>query len=91
MGAVHLVPVTAEVTAEALLEVTVRLLLLGVVLVVLAVVLVVELLGVLAGLALGLLAVDEVGALGLGKTVDLTASETGEELLCEAVRDGLAC
>ena len=91
MEAVHLVPVTAEVTAEALLKVTVRLLLLGVVLVVLAVVLVVELLGILAGLALGLLAVDEVGALGLGKTVDLTASETGEELLCEAVRDGLAC
>ena len=90
MGAVHLVPVTAEVTAEALLEVTVRLLLLGVVLVVLAVVLVVELLGVLAGLALGLLAVDEVGALGLVKTVDLTASEAGEELLCEAVGNGLA-
>ena len=88
---VHLVVVTAEVTAEALLEVTVRLLLLGVVLVVLAVVLVVELLGVLAGLALGLLAVDEVGALGLGETVDLTTGETGEELLCEAVGDGLAC
>ena len=68
-----------------------RLLLLGVVLVVLAVVLIVELLGVLAGLALGLLAVDEVGALGLGKAVDLTTSEAGEELLCEAVRHGLAC
>lgn len=96
MEAVHLVPVaavvvTAEVTAEALLKVTVRLLLLGVVLVVLAVVLVVELLSVLAGLALGLLAVDEVGTLGLSKTVDLTAGEAGEELLCEAVRDGLAC
>ena len=91
MEAVHLVPVTTEVTAEALLEVSVGLLLLGVVLVVLAIVLVVELLGVLAGLALGLLAVDEVGTLGLGKAVDLTTGETGEELLCEAVRDGLAC
>jgi hypothetical protein len=90
MEAVHLVVVTTEVAAEALLEVTVRLLLLRVVLVVLAVVLVVELLGVLAGLALGLLAVNVVGTLGLGKAVDLTASEAGEEFLCEAVRDGLA-
>jgi hypothetical protein len=90
MGTVRLVVVTAEVAAEALLKVTVRLLILGVVLVVLAVVLVVELLGVLAGLALSLLAVNVVGTLGLGKTVDLAASEAGEELLCEAVRDGLA-
>ena len=66
------------------------LLLVRVVLVVLAVVLVVQLLGVLAGLALGLLAVNVVGTLGLGKAVDLTASEAGEEFLCEAVRDGLA-
>lgn len=67
-----------------------RFLLVGVVLVVLAVVLVVELLDVLPGLALGLLTVDEVGTLGLGETVNLTASEAGEELLGEAVRDGLA-
>ena len=91
MEALHLVPVTTEVATEALLKVTVGLLLLRVVLVVLAVVLVVELLCILAGLALGLLAVDEVGTLGLGKTVDLTTGETGEELLCEAVGDGLAC
>ena len=76
---------------EVVLHLTVRAVLVGVEVVVVAVVLVVELLGILAGLALGLLAVDVVGTLGLGKTVDLTASETGEELLCEAVRDGLAC
>jgi len=91
MQAIHLVSVTTEVAAEALLEVSVGLLLVGVVLVVLAVVLVVELLSVLASLTLGLLAVDEVGALGLGETVDLTTSEAGEELLREAVRYGLAC
>lgn len=95
MWVIHLVPVaavvvTAEVTAEALLKVAVGLLLVRVVLVVLAVVLVVELLSVLLGLTLGLLAVDEVGTLGLGKAVDLTASEAGEELLCEAVRHRLA-
>ena len=89
--AVHLVPVAAEVTAEALLKVAVRLLLLGVVLIELAVVLVVELLGLLAGVVLGLLAVDEVGALGLGETVDLAAGEAGEELLGEGVGNGLAC
>jgi hypothetical protein len=89
---VHLVVVVAtEVTAEALLKMAVRLLLVGVVLVVLAVLLVVELLGVLLGLALGLLAVDEIGALGLGKAVDLTTGEAGEELFCEAVGHGLAC
>lgn len=87
----HLVVVAAEVTTEALLEVAVGLLLVRVVLVVAAVVLVVELLSVLPSLTLGLLAVDEVGALGLGKAVDLTASEAGEELLCESVGDGLAC
>ena len=68
--------------------------LVGVVLVsavVVNVLLVVHLLGVLLGLALGLLAVDEVGALGLSETVDLTAGEAGEELLCEAVGNGLAC
>jgi hypothetical protein len=85
------VVITTEVTAEALLKVAVRLLLVGVVLVVLAVLLVVELLNVLLGVTLGLLAVDEVGALGLGKTVDLTTSEAGEELLGEAVRYRLAC
>jgi hypothetical protein len=76
------VVITTEVAAEALLKVAVRLLLVGVVLVVLA---------VLLGVTLGLLAVDEVGALGLGKTVDLTTSEAGEELLGEAVRYRLAC
>lgn len=88
----HLVVVAAAeaVTTEALLEVAVGLLLLRVVLVVATVVLVVELLGVLPSLTLGLLAVDEVGALGLGKAVDLAASETGEELLCESVGNGLA-
>ena len=85
------VVVAAEaVTAEALLEVAVRLLLLRVVLVVATVVLIVELLGVLPGLTLGLLTVDVVGALGLGETVDFTASEAGEELLGELVGDGLA-
>ena len=75
---------------EALLQVTVRLLLVRVVLVLAAVVLVVELLGVTPGVTLGLLAVDVVGALGLGETVDLTTGEASEEFLCEAVRDCLA-
>ena len=67
------------------------LLLVRVVLVLAAVVLVVKLLGVAPGVTLGLLAVNVVGTLGLGETVDLTASEASEELLGEAVRDGLAC
>lgn len=76
--------------AEALLQVTVRLLLVRVVLVLATVVLVVELLGVAPGVTLGLLAVNVVGTLGLGETVDLTASEASEELLGEAVRNSLA-
>jgi hypothetical protein len=76
--------------AEALLQVAVRLLLVRVVLVLAAVVLVVELLGVAPGVTLGLLAVDVVGALGLSKTINLTASEASKELLGESVRDSLA-
>jgi hypothetical protein len=76
--------------AEALLQVAVGLLLVGVVLVLVAVVLVVELLGVAPGVTLGLLAVDVVCALRLSETVDLTASEAGEELLGEAVGNSLA-
>jgi len=76
--------------AEALLQVAVGLLLVRVVLVLVTVVLVVELLGVAPGVTLGLLAVNVVGTLGLGETVDLTAGEASEELLGEAVRDSLA-
>jgi hypothetical protein len=79
------------VVLELVLELAVRLLLVGVVLVVVTVVLVVEVLGVAAGIALGALAVDEVGALGLGELVDLGGGEAGEELLGELVGDGLAC
>lgn len=68
-----------------------RALLVRVVLVVLAVVLVVQVLGLLASLALSPLAVDVVGALGLGETVDLAAGEASEELLGELVVDRLAC
>jgi len=78
------------VTAEAVLDMAWSILLVGVVLVVLTVVLVVEVLSTLLGLVLGLLAVDEVLALGLGKTIDLSARETSEELLGELVADRLA-
>jgi len=66
-----------------------RRLLVRVVLVLAAVVLVVELLGIAPGVTLGLLAVNVVGALRLSKTVDLTASEAGKQLLCETVGDSL--
>lgn len=78
------------VVTEVLLEVSWWSLLAWVVLVVAAVVRVVELLSLALGLALGLLAVDIVGTLGLGKTVDLAAGETSKELLGELVRDWLA-
>lgn len=77
--------------AEALLEVAWSLTLVRVVLIVTAVVLVVEVLSPLLGLVLRPLAVDVVGALGLGETVDLGASETGQQLLGKAVGDSLAC
>jgi fluoride ion exporter CrcB/FEX len=67
-----------------------RLLLVRVVLVLATVVLVVELLGVTPGVTLGLLAVNVVGALGLGETVDLTTGEASEELFSEAVGNSLA-
>jgi hypothetical protein len=86
----HPLVVVAKVVAEAVTKVAVRLLLIGVVLVVVAVVLVVQLLGVPLGITLRLLAVDEVGALGLGETVDFAASKAGEELFGELVGDGLA-
>lgn len=59
--------------------------------VVVAVVLIVELFAATLGLTLGLLAVDVVGALGLGEPVDLSTSEAGDQLLGELVGDGLAC
>lgn len=68
----------------------VRSAILGSVLIATTVVLVVELLSVLLGLVLGLLAVDPVGALGLGELVDLGAGEASEELLSEGVGDVLA-
>ena len=68
-----------------------RVLLVRVVVLLVTVVLVVELAGLLLGLALGLLAVDEVGTLGLGETVDFTTSESGDGLFGEAVVDFLAC
>lgn len=77
--------------AEALLEVARSLTLIRVVLIVAAVVLVVEVLGPLLGLVLRPLAVDVVSALGLGETVDLGSSETGQQLLSKAVGDSLAC
>lgn len=76
--------------AEALLKVAMRRLLVRVVLVLTTVVLVVKLLGVAPGVTLGLLAVNVVGALGLGETVDLTASEASKNLLGKSVRDSLA-
>lgn len=62
-----------------------------IILILAAVVLVVQLLAAVPGLALGALAVDVVGALGLGELVDLSTGETGEELLGELVGDWLAC
>jgi hypothetical protein len=76
--------------AEALLKVAMRRLLVRVVLILTTVVLVVKLLGVAPGVTLGLLPVDVVCALRLSETVDLTASEAGEELLGEAVGNSLA-
>lgn len=73
-----------------LLEVSWWSLLVWVVLVLAAVVRVVELLSLASSLVLGLLAVDVVGTLGLSETVDLTASEASEKLLCELVGDWLA-
>jgi hypothetical protein len=52
--------------------------------------LIVHVLSVTLGLVLGLLAVEEVLALGLSKLVDLSTSETSEELLGELMGDGLA-
>ena len=78
------------VVTEVLLKVSWWSLLVWVVLVLAAVVRVVELLSLASSLVLSLLAVDVVGTLGLSETVDLTASETSEELLGELVGDWLA-
>ena len=67
----------------------VRVLLVGVVVLLLAVVLVVQLTGPLLGLVLGLLAVDVVGSLGLGETVDLDTGDGRDGFLGEAVVDFL--
>jgi hypothetical protein len=87
-GRSHLPAVT---TAEGVAEVVVGLVLVGVVLVLAAVVVIVELLSTLLGLVLGALAVDVVGALGLGELVNLATGDAGQELLGEGVVDGLAC
>lgn len=92
-------PAVAVATAAAkvlptkgVLEMARRFMLARVILVVVvAVVLVVEVLGTLLGLVLRLLAVNVVGALGLGQAVDFSTRKASEELLSEAVRNGLAC
>jgi hypothetical protein len=67
------------------------LLLARIVLLVAPVVMLIHVLGVPLRIPLGLLAVDVIGALGLGEAVNFTAGETREELLGELVGDGLAC
>lgn len=58
---------------------------------VLDVVLIVHVLGSSFCMATGLDSVVLVHSLGLGELVDLTTNEPGEKLLCELVRDWLAC
>lgn len=64
--------------------------LVGVVLILAAIVLVIQLFAAALGLVLGPLAVDVVGALGLGEFVDLSTGEACEQLLGELVGDWLA-
>lgn len=75
---------------EVILEMTWWVLLVRVVLFLVTVVLVVEVAAAAFGLTLSLLAVDVVGALGLGEPVDLSTSEASEELFGELVGDWLA-
>lgn len=55
------------------------------------VVLIVHVLSVLLSVVVGLDLVGLVETLGLSELVDLGTGETGEELLCGGVGDGLAC
>lgn len=62
-----------------------------VVLIVATIVVVVHVLSLFLGLMLGLLFVEEVFALGFGKTIDLGTGETGEHLFGQGMGDWLAC